>query len=93
MSGLGDHQVPRLLRGVRTKHDAVRGRFVLLAPERVLKLDEAGAAILAEMDGERTFAQVVEALAAKYDAPAGRIAGDVRSFLESLMERRMAEAS
>ena len=90
---LADDQVPRLLRGVRTKHDKVRGIDVLLAPERVLKLDPVGSAILAEADGERSFRQIVAALAERYDAPPERIADDAREFLESLIERRMAEAT
>ncbi len=90
---LRDDDVPRLLRGVRTKHDPVRGIWVLLAPERVLKLDAVGNAILAEADGTRTFAEIVAALAGKFDAPPEQIAGDARTFLESLIERRMAEAA
>ena len=93
MSLLADHQVPRLLRGVRTKYDDVRGIRVLLAPERVLKLDGVGSAILAEIDGTRSFREIVAALAAKFDAPPERIATDARTFLESLIERRMAEAT
>lgn len=84
---------PRLLSGVRTKYDGVRGNWVLLAPERAIKLDDIGAAILAETDGERTLGGILDALAAKYDAPRDRIAGDVVKFLESLRERRMLEVT
>ena len=90
---LRDADIPRLLRGVRVKHDAVRGIDVLLAPERVLHLDAIGRAILAETDGKRSFAEIVAALAAKFDAPAERIATDARGFLDGLVERRMAEAA
>ncbi|QDL92345.1 pyrroloquinoline quinone biosynthesis peptide chaperone PqqD [Paroceanicella profunda] len=90
---LPDHACPRLLRGVRVKHDSVRGMDVLLAPERALKLDAVGAAILAELDGTSSFAEIVTRLAARYNAPAEQIAGDARSFLVSLIERRMAEAA
>jgi pyrroloquinoline quinone biosynthesis protein D len=93
MSGLGPHQVPRLLRGVRVKNDPVRGIRVLLAPERVLKLDPIGSAILAETDGERTFGAIVARLAEAYDAPSDRIAADAGAFLMSLVERRMAEVA
>lgn len=88
---LGEAAVPRLLRGVRTKFDTVRGIWVLLAPERVLKLDAVGAAILAETDGARAFGEIVAVLAAKFDAPADRIAADAGAFLTSLVDRRMAE--
>lgn len=82
---------PSLLRGVRTKHDTVRGIWVLLAPERALKLDAIGAAVLAEVDGERSFGAITAALAEKYNAPAEQIAKDAGAFLRSLVERRMLE--
>ena len=43
---LAADQVPRLLRGVRVKDDPVRKMRVLLAPERVLKLDQIGDALV-----------------------------------------------
>jgi len=88
---LVDGARPVLLRGVRTKFDTVRNIWVLLAPERTLKLDQIGAAILAEVDGERSFAEITATLAEKYNAPADQIARDARAFLVSLIERRMAE--
>lgn len=93
MSTLPETAVPRLLRGVRTKFDEVRGIWVLLAPERALKLDQVGAAILAEVDGERAFGEIVDRLAETYKAPRERIAEDAGKFLTSLIERRMAEAT
>ncbi len=84
---------PRLLSGVRTKYDKVRGNWVLLAPERAIKLDDIGAAILAETDGERSLGGILDALVAKYNAPRDQIAGDVSTFLESLRERRMLEVT
>ncbi len=89
---LTDDARPVLLRGVRTHWDKVRGNWVLLAPERALTLDAIGAAILAETDGETSFAEIVGRLANKYDAPAEQIAGDARRFLMSLIDRRMVEA-
>ncbi len=89
---LPDDARPVLLRGVRTHWDAVRGSWVLLAPERAMALDEIGAAILAETDGETPFAEIVARLAAKYNAPPEQIATDARRFLAALIDRRMAEA-
>ncbi len=87
-----DEARPVLLRGVRTHWDKVRGNWVLLAPERALALDAIGAAILAETDGETSFAEIVGRLARKYNAPAEQIAGDARHFLMGLIDRRMLEA-
>lgn len=82
---------PALLRGVRVHRDEVRGVWALLAPERVLKLDDIAAAILSQIDGEKTFGEVVAALAAKYQAPEDRIAADASRLIQTLCERVMAE--
>ena len=91
-STLSDNACPALLRGVRTHWDKVRGKWVLLAPERALALDEIGAAILAETDGATPFATIVARLAAKYSAPPEQIAIDAHRFLTGLIDRRMMEA-
>ena len=56
--------VPRIPRGVRLHADTVRGKTVLLAPERVIDLDAIGLAILQQIDGEKTLSQIIETLAA-----------------------------
>lgn len=84
---------PALLRGVRVRRDEVRGVWVLLAPERVLKLDPIAAAVLAELDGKRTFGEITAALAAKYDAPEAQIAADASRLIGSLTDRIMAEVT
>jgi pyrroloquinoline quinone biosynthesis protein D len=85
--------IPRLPRGVRTRFDDVRGVWVLLAPERVLMLDEIGLAILNEVDGARDFGTITATLAARYDAPADRIAADAARFLGGLRNRRFLDVS
>jgi pyrroloquinoline quinone biosynthesis protein D len=84
---------PALLRGVRVRHDDVRDAWVLLAPERVLKLDAIAAAVLAELDGKRTFGEITAALAAKYNAPEAQIAADASRLIVSLTDRIMAEVT
>lgn len=83
--------VPVIPRGVRLHEDRVRGRWVLLAPERTIDLDPIGLAILQEVDGKRDFQTVVAGLAAKYDAPADQISGDVAEFLSGLADRRILD--
>lgn len=83
--------VPRLPRGVRLHDDRVRGVPVLLGPERALILDEIGAAILAEVDGQRSLATITDRLAARYDAPRDEIAGDVQGFLDDLQAQRLVD--
>lgn len=89
---LKDSHRPIILRGVRPHFDKVRNVWLLLAPERALKLDDIGRAILEQVDGKRSFAEITQILAEKYDAPVDRIAGDARTYLSGLMARRFVEA-
>lgn len=84
--------VPVIPRGVRLHEDKVRGRWVLLAPERTINLDPIGHAILLEIDNARTFGDIVSILASKYDAPTEQITTDANEFIEGLMDRRILEA-
>lgn len=82
---------PRLPRGVRLKHDEARGEWLLLAPERVVKLDPIALAILQRCDGVATFPAIVDGLAATFSADRDRIEGDVRALLEDLASKRMVD--
>jgi len=81
--------IPYLPRGVRLHEDRVRGIRVLLAPERAMQLDPVGDAILSELDGQRSLAEVIVSLCDRYAAPAEQIEGDVHEFLQGLVDRRM----
>ncbi|MFB2531462.1 pyrroloquinoline quinone biosynthesis peptide chaperone PqqD [Paracoccus sp. p4-l81] len=81
--------VPYLPRGVRLHVDAVRGQTVLLGPERTLTLDAIAEAILREVDGDRSIAQIALDLSARYGAPADQIAGDIQAMLTDLHDRWM----
>ncbi len=91
MSGprLSGASVPYLPRGVRLHDDRVRGMRVLLAPERAMQLDPVGDAILSELDGRRSLAEVIQTLCTRYAAPVEQIEGDVQDFLQGLIDRRM----
>ncbi len=78
--------MPRLRRGVRRQFDKARNTAVLMAPERVVVLDDIADAIVAECDGQRSVAEIVAALAARYQAPEEEISNDVRDFFESLAD-------
>lgn len=90
---IAETAVPCLPRGVRLHHDRVRQTWVLLAPERVLKLDPVGLAVLERVDGVASFGTIVDALAAAYAAPRDRIAGDAGRFLDGLAARRMLDVT
>ncbi|WP_181707229.1 pyrroloquinoline quinone biosynthesis peptide chaperone PqqD [Chthonobacter rhizosphaerae] len=88
---LPDTATPRISRGVRLRFDEARETYMLLAPERAVKVDPIAAAILEEVDGTKTFAAIVDTLAAKYAAPREQIAGDARRMLVDLLDKRMLE--
>ena len=88
---ISEDAIPVIPRGVRLHEDKVRGGWVLLAPERTIDLDPIGLAILNEVDGECSLGDLVQVLAAKYQAPAEQIAGDVTEFLTGLADRRFLE--
>lgn len=88
---LPEDAVLALPRGVRLHHDRVRQTWVLLAPERVLKLDQVGLAVLERVDGVRSFGGIADDLAAAYAAPREQISGDAARFLCGLIARRMVD--
>lgn len=88
---LADDVRPRLPRGVRLREDKVRARWVLLAPERVVKVNPIAVEILKLCDGSRTLAEIVGGLAERFKADPARVGADVRVLLASLAEKRMAE--
>lgn len=82
-----------LPRGVRIIEDKVRGKTVLVAPERTVALDEVGVAILETLDGKKTLSDVVELLSEKYKAPKQEIGNDVVNFVKDLHTRGYLEIS
>ncbi|MBW8270862.1 pyrroloquinoline quinone biosynthesis peptide chaperone PqqD [Caldovatus aquaticus] len=77
--------VPRLARGVRLREDAARGgRWVVMAPERLFVPDATALEVLRLVDGARSVEAIVDALAARFDAPRAEIAADVTELLEDL---------
>ena len=85
--------IPALPRGVRLHFDKVRDKWVLLAPERAVTLDPVGHAILSEVDGTRSFGEITQSLAAKYNAPVDQIVADSSGFLNALRDRRFLDVS
>lgn len=82
---------PRLPRGVRLKHDEVRGEWVLLAPERMLKLNPVSLEILRRCTGQVSMAEIVDDLAQAFAAPRDRIGTDVEAMLTELVRKRLVD--
>src|SRR5262245_35028633 len=68
---------PVLPRHARLKFDETRQVWVILAPERVLAPDEIAVEVLQLCDGQRSVADLVDMLVAKYAAPREAISTDV----------------
>ena len=82
---------PTLPRGVRLKHDELRGGWVLLAPERMLKLDAVSVEVLKRCTGEASLDAIVDDLAGAFVAPRERIAADVGAMLAGLVAKRLVD--
>jgi hypothetical protein len=61
--------------------------------DELYSLNETGKAVWRLLDGERTVDQVVDALAAEYDARRDEIDGDVRGLLDELLRRGIVAAA
>jgi coenzyme PQQ biosynthesis protein PqqD len=83
--------VPALPHGVRLKFDDMRDQWVLLAPERVLKLDPVAAEIMNLVDGARTIEVIVDDLSSRFETEREQVSSDVRAFLAQLTAKRMLE--
>ncbi len=78
---------PLLPRYVRLHRDRVRERWVLLAPERVVEIDQIAVAVLDLCDGARTLAEIADALAGDYDASPADIRADIAPMLQDLADK------
>jgi coenzyme PQQ biosynthesis protein PqqD len=81
---------PRLPRGVRLRHDTIRKRWVLLAPERIFEVDDIGVEILKRCDG-RSLGDMLQELATAFGAKPDDIRNDVENFLKGFAEKRVVE--
>jgi pyrroloquinoline quinone biosynthesis protein D len=82
---------PRLPRGVRLVNNEAQGGWLLLAPERVFKPDPIAVEIVKRCSGEATLGEIVDDLAAAYNAPRERIMTDVTALIAGLADKRLLE--
>lgn len=81
-----------LPRHIKLRHDAGRGRWIILGPERVFEPDETSVEVLKLCDGERTVSAIAESLAASYQAPADVILADILEMLQDLADKGVVRA-
>src|SRR4051794_34190567 len=84
--------IPRLGLGMKLREDAARGRWVVMAPERMFVPDEIGLEVLRLIDGARSVDAIIDDLAARFAAPRAEITGDVLALLEELAGKGVVRA-
>jgi pyrroloquinoline quinone biosynthesis protein D len=82
---------PRLTRKVRLKFDPIEKQFLLLYPERGMKLSDSAAEILQRCDGERTVDKIAAELAYTTGTPLAIVRQDVLRFVEEMRTRGLVE--
>ncbi len=73
-------RVPRLRPGFRFQWEPAQACHVLLYPEGMVRLNDSAGAVLAEVDGQHTVADIVTVLEQRFP-DAGALASDVSEFL------------
>jgi pyrroloquinoline quinone biosynthesis protein D len=80
-------------RGVRLHFDETRSAWTLMAPEKVVVLDEIAHEVVSEsLAGGVSVAQAIDALAQKFQAPRDEISGDVIEMLQGFADKRLVRA-
>ena len=77
---------------IKLRHDAGRGRWLILAPERVFEPDDVAVEILKLCDGQRSVADIAGLLSKEYNAPIDEITADVVSMLQDLADKGVVKA-
>ena len=84
---VGAASVLKLAPHIVFRFDETRQRWIMMAPERLMLPDEQAVEILKLVDGRASVAAVVDALAARYNAPREEIIGDVTEMLQDLADK------
>lgn len=83
---------PALPNHIKLRHDAGRGRWHVLAPERVFEPDPIAVEILKRCDGATSVHALAEAMAKDYNAPIADIEADIISMLQDLADKGVVKA-
>jgi pyrroloquinoline quinone biosynthesis protein D len=81
---------PRFGKGVKLRHDG-NGSVMLLIPEGALVLNAPAAAALELVDGARPLAEIITAVAERFDVSAGDARKDILELFERLEERGLVQ--
>ena len=83
---------PALPPHIKMRHDAGRGRWLILAPERVFDPDAVAVEVLKLCDGQRTVGDIAGMMAKEYNAPVDEITADVIAMLQDLTDKGVVKA-
>jgi pyrroloquinoline quinone biosynthesis protein D len=83
---------PLLPRHIKLRHDTVRDRWTILAPERVFSPDPIALAVLQLCDGRRTVDDIAQELTRNYGAPKAQIMSDIVEMLQDLVDKGVVQA-
>jgi pyrroloquinoline quinone biosynthesis protein D len=76
-----------LPRHVKLRHDAGRGRWIILAPERVFNPDDTAVEVLKKLDGQRSVNDIALDLSQEYQAPLEVVTDDIVTMLQDLTDK------
>ncbi len=77
---------------IKMRHDAGRGRWLILAPERLFDPDEIAVEVLKLCDGVRTVSDIAAQLSKDYNAPQEDIEADIITMLQDLADKGVVKA-
>jgi pyrroloquinoline quinone biosynthesis protein D len=83
---------PSMPRHVKMRHDPGRGRWIILAPERVFNPDDIAVSVLKLCDGSTTVKEITAKMAADYQAPVDVISADIIAMLQDLADKGVIDA-
>jgi pyrroloquinoline quinone biosynthesis protein D len=79
--------VLKMPRHIKLRHDAGRGRWIILGPERVFNPDDTAVEVLKLIDGQRSVSSIAEALSQEYQAPLEVVTEDIVAMLQDLTDK------
>lgn len=77
----------KMPRHIKLRHDPGRGRWIILAPERVFNPDEIAVVVLQRLDGQRSVSEIADALSQEYEAPLEEVTNDIIAMLQDLTDK------
>jgi len=81
---------PRFGKGVKLRHDG-NGSVMLLIPEGALVLNDSAAAALELVDGRRPLAEIIGAVAERFEVSADHAREDILDLFERLEQRGLVQ--